>query len=413
MTSVVKAAEYDPLLSSNHLCDRRRSRAARELLRRHLIRTWQETNRLSTASSLSSSPIASSENHNYNKYNEDVNEWNVWQLLDATLIRNNDHDIRNEPSCPLLPQYDVYKEHEESYSVLDMSSAVVPNRYRNTAIPGMLHHSRVQRKISGKSTSPQQLQELYPLIYHCDLCQKSFTSQYYLDYHLTSKHSLTQTNMNTPKLSDRICPADIYCSFLSPIVCDDFMMQLEPYYGPGHANTQPTATTKFTCGEQKQQRAVQTCHEIVTLCFDESMLQGKDNNAFGEIFSTNVCSTIPTCQTRLVHNVMNTITTSTNNLFHPRFSHEYWSVTMYDHHTTTTWIALFIVTFIFILIFGHYVYQLFLAILQRQGQQERRSTEKVNKDPSPDNISRSHRTLERIVSQPPTTYIVPTKVKRT
>ena len=413
----MKVPTVPSLSASNHLCDRRRSRAARELLRNHLIHAWQETHRLLTSSSSSSSSkVSKHPNDLQNQYNVDVTEWNLWQLLDATIVRsddsnNNDPQHHHPPSCPILPQYDIYKEHEASYSVWDMSSTLVPIRFRNSAIPGILHHSRTQRKPAHKQQQP--LQNQYPFIYHCDVCQKNFTSQYYLDQHLISQHPMTI-------FSEQICPADTYCSFLSPFLCEEYMIQHEPYYGPGHVPSHERTVTHFKCDDQQLHTATQKCHEIVALCFDENTIRDGDsnsNNIFGELLSTNMCSTIPHhCPSRL-DVMMNTMTGS---IFHHNyFSWEYWkSTTIYDHHhhhtTTTTWVALLMVLLMFLLIFGHYLFQLCFAIRQRhhQQQQERRFNSKLNNINPPSNrISQSHRTLERIVLQAPTTYIVPTKTK--
>jgi hypothetical protein len=403
------------------LCDRRRSRAARELLRHHLIRTWEEANRILSSTSPKTTSV---KDYDYHKYNMDVTEWNVWQLLDATIVPTNDNDSHREvnditsfPICPLIPKYDLWKEHEESYSIFDMTSAMIPQRYRNSAIPGILHHSRTGPKHASKSMPSQQYQQLYPLMYHCDLCQKGFTSQYYLDQHLINKHPMTPNSSITPTLSDRICPADIYCSFLSPIVCDDYIMRHEPYYGPGHfvasdentLNLQYTAT-KMTCDDQEQQKAIQRCHEIVALCFDASIRNGDTSrNTFGQILSTSMCGTIPNCQTRFVDSVMTTISLSAKNIFQRSYQYIHHPYSIYDHHTTSTWMALLIVTFIFILVFGHYTYQLYLAILQQQqkqrNEQHRRSTEATN--------IHQPQTSTKMIVQPPTTYIVPTKTKLT
>ena len=441
---VVNALGDDSLPSKSHMCDRRRSRAARELLRIHLIRAWQETDRV-----VSSSSANQQHHHHPTIYNVDVTEWNIWQLLDATVVLTSNNDGQSQHTCPLLPQYDIHREHEESYSILDVTSKMIPKHVRNSAIPGILHHNRTLRKAAGKSTP---LRQLYPLIYHCDICQKNFTSQYYLDQHLISKHPVIHQNTsNTSTLLpvDMICPADTYCSLLSPIVCHYFMIQEEPHYGPGHYrddhHSQFTTTSSSSsnsnsvpCNDFEQQKAIQKCHEIVALCFhndddddnDESIRKGR-SNMFEQILSANMCSTIPNCPTRLVHQMWHSITDPIpgRHVVPPSRSLMDWipAIWLDHHHTATTWTALLLVTGMFVLIFGHFVYQIYLAIQQRQQQQRprspqqqqqhRRSLEPIMNVPPPivSHHHRQSRTVERMndVSPPTTTYIVPTSTTTT
>jgi hypothetical protein len=333
--------------TSSSWCDRRMSRSARDILRNYLIKTWHDMYQTTMDS----------------KFNIDVTKWTIWQLLNATIIQANDdsHPLNHDllPTCPLRSENDIYREQEESTRIMD-SSIVIPNRIRSSAIPGILHETRSNNKNGHR---PRQI---YPVVYHCIVCQKNFTSHYYLDQHFESRHppKLIGTKDTTPNKNfnpsndDSICPADTYCSFLSLHACYDHAMVREPYYGPGISSSDSNIAS-IICTDQEQQTSIVQCYEIVALCFE---------GVFGHILSTNICSAIPShCHTRSMH------------LSLSRFSwYEIWN-NIYEHHSTFNWLILMIVACVFMIVYGLYIHQIIQSILQEQSQQKRKYQERIRR----------------------------------
>jgi hypothetical protein len=291
-------------------CDRRLSRAARELLRRHLFESWKETLELTSDT----------------KFHVDVSEWNVWQLLEATLRVPVEGHLAKDMSCPLVPSLDVYFQQETSTLVLDGSAA---RSIQNAAIPGALHSAR---KINRKNRA---------IFHQCGVCQKNFTSHFYLDKHFDNLHSV---NKSTMALRDCICPAITYCRFLSPIACFDQAMLLEPFYGPGsdghgadrHAVQHKLLQLQPICSERIQSAAIMLCHEIVDVCFE---------GVFGQILGSNMCSRTQSCHVRLLHRMI-----GSSLMMHPVLWHE--ALAHGKHGRTLTRIGLTTVALSLVILYG-------------------------------------------------------------
>jgi hypothetical protein len=197
-------------------CDRRLSRAARELLKRHLIRHFQ-----------AGSPDES-----------------LWTLLKRVLPA----DVPD--SCPLLSYNDALKADEDhSYRIKSKTS--------NKAYPtSTLQH---RRKIF--SRRPESW-------FQCGYCQKIFAAQYYLDLHMNEHHSKPKHLM--------ICPATAWCPALGSSACDEVALELEPYYDRGsggwgddavHVRHKLTKQAHATpCTTESIKQATSKCHELVELC---------------------------------------------------------------------------------------------------------------------------------------------------
>lgn len=246
-------------------CDRRLSRAARELMREHLVDAWKAAY-LETRDA---------------KYDLDVSEWNIWQLLEVTLV-----DHLADEACPLAPERDIHKVHEEHSFVVE-TNLVVPRNVRNCAIPGLL-----------RAGMPRDAKN-NPLVNQCGLCMKNFTSHFYLDRHWDRHHS-EEHKINI------VCPAVKWCDFLSQTSCHDTAMQLEPHYGPGSAGYGTDQHTVHhnlllkqpTCSDTHQLDAATACRDVMHKCFSDS--------AVGRYLTSKRCA-IPTCQARLLRKLLGSV----------------------------------------------------------------------------------------------------------
>lgn len=252
-------------------CDWRLSRAAREIVRLHLVKAWK---------------VAHAETAEA-KYNLDVSEWNVWQLLDQMMLATEDNE-----KCILLPKRDLWKRHEE-FSLEEGSDISMSNRHN--AIPGWFHAGR---RNEFKKNS---------VFHQCGHCYKNFTSRYYLDRHFDLKHPLDERSFHS-------CPAVSWCSFLTGTACHDMALTLEPYYGPGSAgegSDRYTVHRKLiqrqpACIDSNAQAAAVACRLVVQECF------GETSTLIAKHLSETMCAA-HSCHSRLLHKLIG----STGVMLHP------------------------------------------------------------------------------------------------
>jgi hypothetical protein len=265
-------------------CDRRLSRAAREIVRLHLELAWKAAHKKFPSLAL--------------KYDVDVSEWNVWQLLHAMI---GEEAAEASEHCPLRPSLDVWRHHEENSVETD---GRIPRQFRNAAIPGMLHAAGIKTK------------QLNPAFHQCGLCRKNFTSQYYLDRHFDYRHNHDTVDAIV-SFKDSICPATDWCAFLSDRVCHDMALELEPYYGPGsagfgpdkhtvHRNLQRLASQR-PCTEERIIAVSRACSKVITDCFlasgepaaAEAHDEGEDDTVFiREHLNQTLCA-VHSCHGRI------------------------------------------------------------------------------------------------------------------
>jgi len=205
-------------------CDRRLSRAARSLLFQQL-----------KYAVMSVDNVKKDRKHDNNNNNDDddVSMLTVWQLLERSLAPNvqqqQQHHNNNSNQCPLLPDRDILRYHEEQSIVLRPPPKAAANSRLGISTRSALYRLGTH---SWKHTA----------WYECGLCGKIFSSQYYLDRHLDHHHAheFQQQSSNDDNNNNSInngptwiftCPATSWCPGLPS--CSQRAMELEPYYGPG------------------------------------------------------------------------------------------------------------------------------------------------------------------------------------
>ena len=260
------------LLSSS--CDPRLSRAARSLVA-DWLQDYLKTQR-------------KSKKHNKQKLLESKHEIHIYSLMEKVMLLN-PHDISS--SCPLWPpQKDsLWDQQEQNSSILSAKhwrekQLRKPSRQSNFAF------------LSGLGNRHENF-------YQCHLCQKIFSSQYYLDLHYQTHHNPMHNKnkksfdsdeakvINDPpnEESYSICPATDWCRFLPN--CADRAFELEPHYGPGghksHARWETywwktlhatACTTTITAKRQD------SCREMAHSCFGD-----KDE------YWSHICDTAVAC----------------------------------------------------------------------------------------------------------------------
>jgi hypothetical protein len=229
MESLADAPQFDDTVdldifddpSSDTVCDRRLSRAARSLLRKHLLRAQHKHghNGVSPLDSHSHSHSHShsprytntytnnNNNNNILLYNDDeeTSQYiDVWSLLEDMLGKT------DASKCPLIPSRDVWRHDEEHTSRIRVPS------HLNFAYPA---HALQQRR----KASPNRLSHWF----QCGYCGKVFSTQYYLDVHMQTRHPHDDVNGGV------VCPANDWCRVVGLANCHEQALLEEPYYGRG------------------------------------------------------------------------------------------------------------------------------------------------------------------------------------
>jgi hypothetical protein len=268
-------------------CNRRQSRAARELVRQSLLAAASKNN---------------GQHHGLALPN--VNTETVWPLLQLyfshCFTKGEEDQAKVKTCCSLFdPQRDIWKDHEEqslliSWNDLKAAAASTANSAAtkgsggssssarmvslSSAIPGAIHSaykassSSSHQRSSSSHASPHKIQ-----LHQCGLCGKAFTSRYYLDKHFDRQHSLS---LNHSTATRGICPATDWCgTFLSHVACHDMALLHEPWYGPGggngrdddaHARANQRAWQQLVppCRPHALQHASHTCRSMLQDCFN-------------------------------------------------------------------------------------------------------------------------------------------------
>ena len=221
-------------------CDRRQSRAARQVLLEQvvpLLEHWLQE---------SGQDLPSSPRRRTTTPNEPISlaPTYLWEVLHRTAA----------PGCPVLR--DMYRELEEhSWLVRARAPKLAPRR-------------------------------TYAHWFSCGLCGKVFTSRYYLDHHQHLHHTPgrdTSTTTQEVENSSVECLGTVVCGALGG--CDRVSLDLEPYYGRGSgvvvepdavAIQRAWASQIQPCQEDQIQTELKpNCHALMNECFVDERLNAQ------------------------------------------------------------------------------------------------------------------------------------------
>ena len=198
-----------------NICDRRLSRAARKLLRKHILRAQhrQDGNSILLENDKETSQI------------------DVWSLLDDLAGR------ADASKCPLIPSRDIWRHDEEH------TTKIRPSSFLNFAYP--THAIQQRRKAKNQKLKNGGVNHWF----QCGYCGKTFATQYYFDIHVHTQHNPLQHHrilqpydaMEHVEESRRqfllkehvVCPADDWCRIVGVANCHEQALIDEPYYGRG------------------------------------------------------------------------------------------------------------------------------------------------------------------------------------
>ncbi|KAL7581529.1 hypothetical protein ACA910_022095 [Epithemia clementina (nom. ined.)] len=234
--------------------------------------------------------------------------------------------------CPLYPDYDVFQSEVQHTQLLN--ARIARNQWTHGNQRSTISSLMIHLPLRGYSYNPY--------LYQCLYCQKVFTTQYYLDQHMMSKHHRHhnhQTNDTefmvvvdgqAPELplpqQPLICPAVTWCQFLPN--CHETALTLEPYYGRGSEGRREGDRTRVAtqlwkqahqvpCTRAKMVQAQQACHDMLQTCFplsssssaghdDDNDDDNDDNDetrvlqrAFVDYWQSHVCDQQLSCPNRL------------------------------------------------------------------------------------------------------------------
>jgi hypothetical protein len=274
------------------VCDRRLSRAAREILKRKLQQTRLLPDSSDSTASTSTASTSTS-NANDNAVTGMGRDRTVWELLDQFLAPNGP-GAATLSTCPFVPSRDLLRYHEEHARIIPAQAA----RYSATSTPLV-----GRRRTGGR-----------PAWHQCALCNKVFSSRYYLDEHFDNRHAQELSNEtkssksnhdrehgNSSSIGDSdadpsieteinyYCPAIEWCRAFSDQACQDMALELEPYYdrgSDGYGNDRWTVARKLSqaahavpCTTAAMEEATRQCRQIVGECFGGEEGGGLSNKA--------------------------------------------------------------------------------------------------------------------------------------
>ncbi|GAX10577.1 hypothetical protein FisN_14Lh076 [Fistulifera solaris] len=259
-------------------CDPWLSRAAREILHRHLSRhlTGSHDNQSTTIYDYISQVVS------------------VGKIIE---------DINATQHCP-LHDVDVLRRHEEQSR--SISSRKLPSAYASSYLLKHNHYSKSGAPVSW---------------YQCGLCQKQFLTRFYLDRHLKWTHR--EELLLPPETESRIiCPAQQWCEFL--VDCYDVAVDQEPYYSAGsggwsdyhrHSVASLVRQRIPPCHEERLQQQLRACRSMVDACFLHDV-------GLQEYLLSHLCAP-QTCQDRL-HRIFVQSSQSSSFVF-PWSSRNHWN----------------------------------------------------------------------------------------
>lgn len=252
-----------PPVNATGPCDRRLSRAARQVLEEQLVpllEHWLEE----TGQKLPQLPTTKLIDHNKPpRLPTTLAPTYLWDLLELTA---------SAASCPLHPSRDVHH-HVEMHSM--MAEARAP-------------------KLAPRNT--------YGQWFHCGICGKVFGTRYYLDRHQHLQHG------ESSKENEKACLATAVCDALGG--CDRMAtVDLEPYYGLGSGGPQGdhalsiqrawAARDMEPCDETKVQSQMKpACRKLMQDCFSSSQSAGSSSKSLQKQLEESLCEPL-SCHTLL------------------------------------------------------------------------------------------------------------------
>jgi hypothetical protein len=359
-------------------CDRRLSRAAREIVKQKLLQALllvdDGVGETKTTIMIPTTKILSS--------NTDPAQFSVWELLEsvtavpAAATVNSNHDTNDDSSssssssfCWLQAPRDVLRYHEEHVSIIKADL----QGYRGVDTP-----TANRRHVVNQFKSHWW--------YQCMLCGKVFASRFYLDRHLERMHhhhhhhhppppALLETERLLSEEEDNsnshhhhrdidddgtfwICPATDWCgNFLSLWACHEMALTLEPHYGPGRSSSNSRGDRgagvgvverrlwkeahEQPCTTSDMQAATVSCRNMIQSCFfpqqqqqqpaAAALLLAARQRRIGQALENSLCSTL-SCPDRL-HRLF--FQTKTGGDLVMRHVHEWQDEWLYwneDHH---------------------------------------------------------------------------------
>jgi hypothetical protein len=305
-------------------CDRRLSRAAREIVKQKLLQAvrlfdkddptkakrmittttsstaekmgdWSTSGSGHTHPALAWQDILSSDNP--------AAQFSVWKLLESVSANHSNNGTKDDStssSCPLDAQRDVFRRDEEHISIIKADL----QGYRNVDTP-----TANRRHVNSQHDW-----------YQCTLCGKIFSSRFYLDRHLEAHHPLVvETAELLPKEGGNssnshhnddgsfwICPATDWCGiFLSMSACHEMALVLEPHYGPGSSSPGQRRgqhgvvvhgverrlwreAHERPCTTSGMQAATTSCRNTIQSCFPQQPSENDNDENSSELDSSNV-----------------------------------------------------------------------------------------------------------------------------
>jgi hypothetical protein len=228
-------------------CDRRLSRAAREVLRQHLLHSvFRELEHVER------------DEKPFGYENRDETAHNLLERW-LTVIPNWDRDNTTKEKCILHPQrQDLY--HNDDAQTRHVYIQSLPGGFAKN-----LKIAYPQSVLKYRRTS-----EEYPSLhwYQCGYCGKTFVSQFYLDVHLTTHH------FHDDPAPGIICPAIEWCKLVGIANCHHQALQDEPFYDRGRGWGRDAATTMIQHKWSKITHSVpcsvqqlrQDCESVLASC---------------------------------------------------------------------------------------------------------------------------------------------------
>jgi hypothetical protein len=360
---------YTAWKTTNHShhgdCDRRLSRAARNVLRKHLVRTFFRHSEATEQDDIHR-PV------DHGKEDSLPDLLNRWMRSSGT---GPSHQQQNQSaaaaaSCPLLwPSLDVFQQDEEATrGVYIQSLPGGPRKNLKIAYPNYVLKQRGHAADTGSKDDPPP--ERW---FQCEHCGKTFSTQFYLDLHMNRHHSRVGVEQGGANGSynkqNTICPATDWCNLVGMANCHTEALKSEPYYDRGNNGWGGDAGAMLVqhkwakiahaipCDEAELQ---QHCRSVMVSCglLVEHKAVETDNDDWAPPFTTDKSLANLFCQTLAcprkqnlwqyldeeVHDVLLTSfhSNTNNNPFVASFQDHWrdiWAKESHHHHHLLTWIG--------------------------------------------------------------------------